>query len=412
MDVCVIGLGYIGLPTALLLAKNGVKVHGVDNSSTVVRSLRAGEVHIKEPFLADLLSESVNNGMIKFSDEIPQASSFIISVPTPILPDKTADLHFIKNVCESLAPKLKRGDLLILESTSPVGTLRKVEKWLRQRRPDLCFPFEEGTNADVKLAYCPERILPGFAIEELVSNDRIIGGVTGSCCEAAKKLYRSFGKGKLVSAVPEVAEMSKLAENTFRDVNIAFANELESLCINAGINVWEVIRLVNKHPRVNVLNPGPGVGGHCISVDPWFLHSMDPDTARIVGLARTINDNKPIEVLRRVSDLIEKIDSQPVFVACLGMAFKKNVDDLRNSPAKQIIESLSDDPRLQLLVVEPFIKNLPSDLQNNSRVRLTNKDGAINKAHIILILVDHDQFIAIDQKILEGKLICDTRGIW
>jgi UDP-N-acetyl-D-mannosaminuronic acid dehydrogenase len=305
---------------------------------------------------------------------------------------------------------LEKGNLVVLESTSPVGTTDKFCAWLAQLRPDLTFPNEVGENADVQIAYCPERVLPGRVLMELVSNDRILGGMTPLCAQRAQDLYQIFVQGVTHLTDAKSAEMVKLTENAYRDVNIAFANELSLLCERHEIDVWEVIDLANRHPRVQVLKPGPGVGGHCISVDPWFLVDSAPDLAKLIRTARQVNDSKPEHVLTKVRTIAQRF-KEPV-IACLGLAFKPDIDDLRESPALHIAERLAEEQLGQLAVVEPYISELPASLMGRNQVRLSDMASAIKPADIVLLLVDHKQFRRVDRQSLREKVVIDTRGLW
>ncbi len=396
-SICMIGLGYIGLPTAAVFAKHGVKVKGVDINQHAVDTINEGKIHIEEPGLEELVKEAVDKGLLKAYMTPQEADAFIMAVPTPFKgEDHEPNLDYIEAATRSLAKVLKRGDLVILESTSPVGTTEKMSAWLAEERPDLTFPQDAGEESDIRIAHCPERILPGQMIRELIENDRIIGGMTPRCTEAAKKLYQTFVKGECVETSARIAEMSKLTENAFRDVNIAFANELSILCDKMGIDVWELIEMANKHPRVNILQPGCGVGGHCIAVDPWFIVHDFPHDANLIRTAREINDGKPLYVVSKVKEAVKDI-SNPT-IACLGLAFKPDIDDLRESPALEITKILSDKPDYNILAVEPNINELPDVLENRKNVKLVSLDEAVNKADIIVVLVGHKEFINLGNK--------------
>ena len=287
--VCVVGLGYIGLPTAAVIASRGMEVLGVDVSTYAVETINQGKIHIVEPDLDMLVQAAVMTGKLKAATVPDTADAFILAVPTPFKEDKKPDLSFIEAAVKSIAPFLKAGDLIILESTSPVGTTEKISRWLAELRTDLVLPHQDPDNAQLYVAHCPERVLPGRILQELVSNDRIIGGITPRCAEIATSLYLQFVRGECLQTSSRTAEMTKLTENSFRDVNIAFANELSMICDTLKINVWELIKLANRHPRVNILSPGPGVGGHCIAVDPWFIVDSAPEQANMIRLAREIN---------------------------------------------------------------------------------------------------------------------------
>jgi UDP-N-acetyl-D-mannosaminuronic acid dehydrogenase len=303
---------------------------------------------------------------------------------------------------------LEKGNLVILESTSPVGATEQLAQWLSEARPDLTFPQDKGDAADINIAHCPERVLPGYVLQELVSNDRVIGGMSKACSEKAVKLYELFVRGECIVTNARTAEMAKLTENSFRDVNIAFANELSVICDKLKINVWELVKLANRHPRVNILNPGPGVGGHCIAVDPWFIVASCPDEANIIKQARLTNDAKPYYVISKITKAADEF-KRPV-IACLGLAFKADIDDLRESPALQIVQELASKNVGKILAVEPNIHELPEKLASKG-VELTSLDSALEQANIIVVLVDHKQFKAADKTQFASKVVIDTRGI-
>jgi len=414
--ISVFGLGYIGLPTAAVLASVGHEVIGVDVSQHIVDTVNRGEVHIVEPDLDGLVRGAVIAGRLRAVTRAEPADIFIIAVPTPFMGDKTPDLAFIEAATLALAPHLKPGNLVILESTSPVGTTEKVAKWLAQSRPDLSFPTAANGAPDIHLAYCPERVLPGSIVLELVRNDRVIGGLTPTCTERAVQLYASFVRGRCVKTDARTAEMTKLTENAFRDVNIAFANELSVICDHLSVNVWDLISLANLHPRVNILNPGPGVGGHCIAVDPWFIVDSAPELARLIRTARQVNDEKPNWVVEKILQEINNIQGRkdaPVKIACLGLAFKANIDDLRESPAVEIVKHLlAKNLAFHLLLVEPYIERLPVELQGNPIAALVDSETALRDADIVVLLVDHSHFKSITAEQLTEKKVIDTRGFW
>ena len=406
--ISVVGLGYIGLPTAAVLASRGVQVIGVDVSERVVSTLNAGNVHIVEPELDVLVRGIVNAGSFRAVMRPEPADAFLIAVPTPFLDGHKPDISYVEASVRSIAPVLQRGNLVILESTSPVGTTEKISHWLAESRPDLTFPHQAGDAADIRIAHCPERVLPGHVLRELIANDRIIGGLSPLCTEKATELYRIFVEGKCLATDARTAEMSKLTENAFRDVNIAFANELSLICDRLSIDVWELIALANHHPRVNILQPGPGVGGHCIAVDPWFIVDSAPEEARLIRTAREVNDSKPHFVLGKIRAAAERFKS-PV-IACLGLAFKADIDDLRESPALEIVKDLAATFRGELLVVEPYIDTLPSGLAGLDNVKLVAVEKALETADIVVLLVNHKPFAQVDRSLLAGKIIIDTRG--
>ena len=393
--ICVIGLGYIGLPTAATFAAHGVKVTGVDVNQHAVDMINQGKVHIVEPDLDALVKVVVAKGMLSAQTAPVAADAYIVAVPTPFKDYHQPDLKYIEAASKALAPYLKPGNLVILESTSPVGATEEMSAWLSEARPDLSFPQQIGEAADILVAHCPERVLPGKVLQELISNDRIIGGMNHLSSKASCDLYKTFVQGACIETNARTAEMCKLTENSFRDVNIAFANELSIICDKLDINVWELIALANRHPRVNILQPGPGVGGHCIAVDPWFIVAKTPEQARLIRTAREVNDAKPEWVIDQVKiKIAEFLQQNPektikdVTVACYGLAFKPNIDDLRESPALEITKKLAEQG-LNILAIEPNISELPDKLPIN--VKLINLNER-EKADIHLILVNHHQF--------------------
>ena len=409
-DVAMIGLGYIGLPTAAIIARAGLSVRGVDISERIVDLVNQGKVHIQETDLDALVQNVVTDGMLTASTEAPVADVYLIAVPTPLGDNNSPDVTMVLEAARLIAPVLPTGGCVILESTSPVGTTQKVASVLAEMRPDLAIPgFCSGKTPDVHIAYCPERVLPGRIIEELVANDRIIGGLTESCANHAQVFYRRFVRGDCLVTTAGVAEMVKLTENSFRDVNIAFANELSLVAEHMGIDVWEVIRLANRHPRVNVLQPGPGVGGHCIAVDPWFLVSSAPQQTRLIRTAREVNDAKPDHVVARLTSMLEA--SPGSRIALLGLAFKPNIDDFRESPALEIAERIARDYGDRVLVVEPFTNELPVDMAEHG-AQLTTYERAMAQAELVAVLVDHDQFRSAPRYLSADKIVYDTRGMW
>ena len=402
-SVSVIGLGYIGLPTATLIANNGFKVYGMDPVDKVVNIINQGKIHIVEPGLEDYVKKAVANGTLIADTKPHKADVFILAVPTPFKGDKEPDLSYVESAAREIAPFLQDGNLVILESTSPVGTTEKVRRWIMDENKSIQYKA-------LYFAHCPERVLPGRIVQELSTNDRIIGGIDEASTEKTVDFYKHFVKGALLKTDARTAELSKLTENSFRDVNIAFANELSIIREKLGINVWELIRLANRHPRVNILQPGPGVGGHCIAVDPWFIVDSAPAEARLIRTARQVNDNKPHYVMSKVYEAIKGIVSPKI--ACLGLAFKPDIDDLRESPSLQITYDLAAAGKAQIFAVEPNIQTLPLKLQNMKNVSLMEYHEAINKADIVLLLVDHKEFKNLDKEMLKGKIIIDTRGIW
>jgi UDP-N-acetyl-D-mannosaminuronic acid dehydrogenase len=407
--VAVIGLGYIGLPTSAVLANHGIRVLGVDVNPDTVAEINAGRVPIVEPDLDAAVAGAVARGMLTAHADVPAADAFLIAVPTPFKEGKQPDLAYVERATRTLAPALTGGEVVILESTVPPGTTLQVSRWLAEERPDLRFPHDHPDDPQVHVAHCPERVLPGRIMLELITNDRLVGGLTERCARRAAALYRVFCRGEVVLTDAPSAEMAKLVENSFRDVNIAFANELADVCESMGLDVWEVIRLANKHPRVNVLNPGPGVGGHCIAVDPWFIVAAAPERARLIRTARETNDARPGSVVDRVTALA----ADGATVACLGLAFKADVDDLRESPAVEVTRRLATQrPDLQVLAVEPHVRKLPAALDGLANVTLTDTDAALDAADVVVLLVDHQPFRELDPARLAGRGVVDTRGAW
>jgi UDP-N-acetyl-D-mannosaminuronic acid dehydrogenase len=411
----VIGLGYIGLPTAATFASRGLKVIGVDVNQKAVDTINNGGIHIIEPDLDIVVQSVVQMGNLRATTTPEPADAFIVAVPTPFKDDKQPDLRYIEAASKAIAPVLQKGNLVILESTSPVGATEQMAAWLAEARPDLTFPQQAGEEADICVAHCPERVLPGKVLVELVNNDRVIGGMTPKCSQAAVGLYKLFVQGECVVTNARTAEMCKLTENSFRDVNIAFANELSIICDKLDINVWELIKLANRHPRVNILQPGPGVGGHCIAVDPWFIVASAPDEARLISTARQVNDYKPEWVIAKtklaIAEFLIKNSNKTVkdiTIACLGLAFKPDIDDLRESPALEIAHKLWDSSAANIICVEP---NVEIGGFNDPKVRLVDLNHALDKADIILILVDHGVFKAIDKGSFDMKVVIDTRGL-
>ncbi len=413
--ISIVGLGYIGLPTAALLANKGFHVQGFDINPEVVCMVNRGEVHIIEKDLDQQVYLAVKNGYLKAYSEVQPANIFLIAVPTPFTEGHKPDLASVEAAARSIAPVLQPGNLIILESTCPVGTTLKVAKWLAQQRPELSIPFNnENQNPEkgeqIYLSYCPERVLPGHILRELIENDRIIGGINSLSTEKAINFYQNFVKGDMLATDSRTAEMAKLTENAFRDVNIAFANELSLICDELNINVWELIRLANRHPRVNILQPGPGVGGHCIAVDPWFIVDSAPKQARLIRQARLINDEKPEFVVAKALAATAQVSKATI--ACLGLSFKANIDDLRESPALKIVRDLAIKSTAKLLVVEPHINTIPKQLMDlKHRIQLVDTETALKDANIILLLVDHCQFNLVGDKVKQ-KIVIDTRGIW
>jgi UDP-N-acetyl-D-mannosaminuronic acid dehydrogenase len=401
-SLCVLGLGYIGLPTASIFATKGRSVLGVDIAPEVVATINSGRIHIQEPDLDVLVRAAVQSGNLRAATAPAAADTFIIAVPTPFAVDaaggRRPDLSFVEAAARSLAAVVAPGNLIVLESTSPVGTTEKVKAWVEDELR------RRGRAVDGLLyAHCPERILPGQMLKELIANDRIVGGLTPEASARAKALYEIFCAAQIFVTDARTAELAKLTENAFRDVNIAFANELSMICDRLGVDVWELIRLANRHPRVKILQPGPGVGGHCIAVDPWFIVDAAPAEARLLRTAREVNDAKPGHVLARIRAQV----APGAAVACLGLAFKANIDDLRESPALDIAVHLAAEG-YRVLAVEPHITTLPVALAG--RAELVDLPAALARADAIVLLVDHRAFGSLTLADLAGKALIDTRG--
>lgn len=414
--IVVVGLGYIGLPTAAAFASRKKQVIGVDVNRHAVETINRGEIHIVEPDLGSMVKAAVENGYLTATHKPEAADAFLIAVPTPFKEGHEPDLSYVQAAAASIAPVLQPGALVVLESTCPVGATEQMAAWLAEARPDLTFPQHAGDDADIHIAYCPERVLPGQVVVELVKNDRVIGGMTPACAAHASALYKIFLEGECVETDARTAEMCKLTENSFRDVNIAFANELSLICAEQGINVWELIRLANRHPRVNILQPGPGVGGHCIAVDPWFIVAQNPQQARLIHTARLVNDGKPLWVVDRVKMAVADCLVQSgkrasdVTIACFGLAFKPDIDDLRESPAVGITEMIAQWHSGTTLAVEPNVAALPPRL--TGLVALTELPTALREADVVVMLVDHRAFRAIEPEKIKQQWIVDTKGVW
>ena len=412
-SVAFVGLGYIGLPTAVVMANSGVDVTGVDVNEANVERINRGEVTIVEPGLEEELKQAIESGNFRATTSQVHADTYIIAVPTPFTDNYDVDMRYIYSAAEAIAPQLKGDELVILESTSPPLTTKKMAKKILELRPDLVADGAENPEGKpvVYFAHCPERILPGKAMEELRTNDRIIGGQTEEATKRATAVYATFCKAELLPTDDVTAEMAKLTENSFRDVNIAFANELSLIADNLGINVWELINLANHHPRVNILQPGPGVGGHCIAVDPWFIVAADPENSKLIHTARKVNDGKPKWVIDKVKEAISETNASKV--AVLGLAFKADIDDLRESPALSVTVDIAEElESIHFLVAEPNAKELPKRLKGFENAELMNYEEAIAGADVILLLVDHKEFKALDKSVLNGKKLVDTKGLW
>ena len=401
MEICVIGLGYIGLPTATLLAAAGNKVYGVDVNSDIIEGLQSGYTHVSEPGLAQMVKEVVQSGNLIPQCEVTTADVYIAAVPTPITPSKTADLSYVRSATASVVPYLQRGSTFIIESTIPLGCTE-----------DVCIPIleESGLKAgtDFYVAHCPERVIPGKILNELVNNDRIVGGINETSALKAKQCYASFVKGSIFTTGLKEAELTKLAENSYRDVNIAFANELAGICERFGIDAWEVVRMANRHPRVNILKPGPGVGGHCIAVDPWFLVEACPDETHLIVSARKVNDARPKRIAAQVEAALAGCDEERPIVACLGLTYKANVDDMRESPSLKVVSELISNG-FEVRVSDPYASE-------KSPYKCVSVEDAVNGADAVVLLVDHREYIGLNvnsmRDNMRGSVIIDTKGVW
>ncbi len=408
-SVAVIGLGYIGLPTAAVIARSGCNVLGIDVSEHVVETINNGKIHIEEVDLDGLVQGVVSRGLLRASLKFEPADIFVIAVPTPFKDNHIPDLSYVLEATANVAKVLKAGDTVILESTSPVGTTEQMRDLIAKTRPDLDVPGLCTGTPNIAIAYCPERVLPGKILEELIKNDRSIGGITPRCARKALAFYKRFVRGECVTTTARAAEMTKLVENSYRDVNIAFANELSIISDDMGLDVWEVISLANRHPRVNILQPGPGVGGHCIAVDPWFIIHGSPENSPLIKTARNVNDGKINHVLEQASKMIDDNGAQNI--ACLGLAFKANIDDFRESPALKIAEKLAKRYGRKIKIIEPYANQLPKEF-DTSDAQLIDVDAAIDDCDMFITLVDHDIFKSIPLDERQGKIVYDVRGIW
>lgn len=409
-SLSVIGLGYVGLPTAVVFADAGLEVHGVDVNAAAVASINAGHPHIVEPNLEAMLGRVVEAGKLRASTEVSTTDVYAIAVPTPFHEGNAPDLTYVEHAARMVAPHLGPGALVILESTSPVGATEQLSTWLAEDRPDLSFPHQKGDLAEVQVAHCPERVLPGKVLHEVVHNDRVIGGMTRHCAARAEGFYRLAVQGTCHITDARTAELAKLTENAFRDVNIAFANELSIISHSLGIDPWELIAMANKHPRVNILNPGPGVGGHCIAVDPWFIVHSAPEQARLIRSAREINDAKPGWVVDRVADRVaERQSSAKPVIACLGLAYKPDVDDLRESPSVAVVHEILARGLGQVLVAEPYVDALPEGLDG---AELADFSDALERADIVVVLTGHSAFRNLRLSELDGKRVIDSCGFF
>jgi len=383
-SVCIVGLGYIGLPTAAILCEKGYNVHGVDVQESKIKAVNEGQSYINEPGLEKLISNAVRNNKLSASYSAKESDIFIIAVPTPFHEGYIPNIDYVMESVQSIVPYLKEDNMIIIESTIPVGTTKKIEKFIQKQEVDV---------SKIHIAHCPERVLPGNILQELKSNDRIVGGIRKDSTKKVADFYKTFVAGKILNTTDKTAEMAKLTENSFRDVNIAFANELSIICEKENIDIWELISLANKHPRVNILNPGPGVGGHCIAVDPWFIVSSNKKDANIIKKAREVNLYKTKWVAEKIKNRAlrfeTEFDRKPI-IACMGLAYKADVDDCRESPSIEIIDNLIKD-NFDVIAVEPNIKT-------HDYINLVDIDSALQKADIIVWLVQHKEFKSINIK--------------
>ena len=410
-SVAVVGLGYIGLPTAVSLATGGLEVTGVDVNPEIVERINRGETPFAEPDLSVSVSGAVAMGRLRAQRDMPSADAYVIAVPTPFTGDHRADLSYITAAAEAIAAVLRGGEVIVLESTAPPGTTRRVSELVAARRPDLHLPHIPDVPPDVHVAHCPERVLPGRIMIEIATNDRVIGGLTPACAARAAELYQTFCRGRLIVTDASSAEMAKLAENAYRDVNIAFANELSLICQRLGLDVWEIRQMANHHPRVEILRPGPGVGGHCIAVDPWFIVESAPDLAQLIRTARAVNDHMPAHTAEQVVATSRRFRDPRI--ACLGLSFKADVGDLRESPAVEITARIAAAlPDVKVHAVEPHAPSLPGRFDGLDNVVLTDAEHAIAESDVIALLVDHSCFRGIKKSQLAGKVVYDTRGMW
>jgi UDP-N-acetyl-D-mannosaminuronic acid dehydrogenase len=408
--LAVIGLGYVGLPTAVTFAAAGHEVTGVDLDPEITERVNRGEAPFAEPDLAGALGRLVTAGRLKAGTEVPPADAYVIAVPTPLAVGQKPDLSYLTAAAEAVAGVLAGGELVVIESTVPPGTTRRISRLIGHHRPDLRLAHDGGLP-DVHLAHCPERVLPGRIMAEIVANDRIVGGLTAACTDRAAGLYRSFCRGELITTDAESAEMAKLAENAYRDVNVAFANELAVICERLRLDVWEIRRLANHHPRVDILRPGPGVGGHCIAVDPWFIADSAPGAAPLIEAARAVNDGRPGQFAGQIVAAARQRGLRTV--ACLGLSYKADVGDLRGSPAIEIVSQVAAAlPAVTVLACDPFVASLPAPLPGLANVRLASASEAVGEAGLVALLTDHGAFRSIPPSALAGKVICDTRGMW
>ena len=409
LSVCVIGLGYVGLPTAAIIANRGLSVTGVDTNDAVTDAINKGDTPIVEPDLDILVKSAVVSGNLKAAASPGAADVFILAVPTPFKENHVPDLGYLESAIESVASVLQPGNLVILESTSPVGTTEQIAQWIRELRSDLS-PSGSGQEVNLYIAHSPERVLPGRVLIELVDNDRVIGGLSPDCAQKAAAFYKLFVRGACHLTSARTAELVKLAENAYRDANIAFANEMSLVCDELGVDVWEMRDLANRHPRVDILMPGPGVGGHCIAVDPWFIIDSAREATPLLQAARHVNDGRPGSVVERILSIVNRRAASSV--ACLGLAYKADIDDLRESPSVEIVRDFANRFEGQVLVAEPYVEELPEDLAGAQNIQLADLGTCLDGSGIIVLLTDHEEFRDIPEARLSDKTIIDTRGAW
>ena len=411
-NICILGLGYIGLPTAAFLASNKTNVLGVDINHKKITEIKEGNFFSNEINLESLVKKSLKRGFLQVQGTPKESDIFIITVPTPFKKSKSKNLplpdtSFIKSSIKSISKFIQKGNLIILESTSPVGTTEKIAKFLSKLRPDLSFPssVKKNKKPDVNIAYCPERVIPGNILKELNENDRVIGGLTRFCSQKAYEFYKNYISGEIFLTDSRSAEMSKLVENAYRDINIAYANELSMVCDELNLNVYEITSLSNRHPRVNILKPGPGVGGHCIAVDPWFIASSSPKNTQLIQTARSVNEQKKKWVIKKINKMISSLHKKNILISFYGITYKPNVDDFRQSPALEITHFFSKKKNIKCQVLEPNLKVLPSKISSCEKVELNSS----KKSDIHVLLVGHSQF---ENKMPKNGIIIDTQGFW
>ena len=412
MKVSVIGLGYVGLPTAAVLSERGYDVLGVDLNKEIVDKVNRGEIHIVEPGLESSVKNSVEKGKLRASQAHEVSEVYIVAVPTPLDNQEKPDTSFIKAAISDLSAILKKGDLIILESTSPIGTTELIRDWISNDRKDLKLPsLGQETDSDINIAHCPERVLPGNIMHEIIFNDRIIGGISEKCSLKTKSFYQSFTKGECLQTNSRLAEFSKLAENAFRDVNIAFSNELSMISEEVGVNVWELIKLANKHPRVNILRPGPGVGGHCIAVDPLFIADSSPSKTNLIKAARNVNKSKPNFIMEKLKKLInsQKRPIDELSISIFGLSYKADIDDLRESPALDLALEISNMEFMKCIVIEPNLVAIPDDF--GSRILFNEDIESSLSSDIVIFLVAHKEFLHIKKLDLNYINIIDACGL-